>query len=186
MTILKRLFVGGDGGASPLADFGILIGRAATGLLLAFGHGLGKISNPSAMAGPLQSMGFPAPTLAAWLAAIAEFFGGLLLALGLLTRPAAFLVAATMSVAVLTAHRSDPVFMMKAETTRTQKVENGQTVVVESRGGSKEMALLYLAPALMFLLTGSGRFGVDALFRRRDDSPGFPVSGDLDEPEQRP
>jgi putative oxidoreductase len=167
--MLKRLLFGGPGGATPLADAGLLLCRGIVGLLIAFGHGLGKIQNPSGMAGHLQSMGFPAPTLASWLAAIGEFFGGLLLALGLLTRPAAFLVASTMSVAALTAHWSDPVFMMDAKTVRTQKVENGQTVIVESRGGSKEMALLYLAPALMFLLTGSGRYGVDALFRGKDD-----------------
>jgi putative oxidoreductase len=182
--MFKRLLFGGHGGGSPLADFGLLLGRASVGLLLAFGHGLGKVRNPAGMAGPLEKMGVPMPTVSSWLATIAEFGGGLLLALGLLTRPAAFLIACTMTVAVLTAHRNDPTFMMKAGTVRTQRVENGQTVVVESKGGSKEAALLYLAPALLFLFAGSGRFGLDAVLRReRRLPPGFPVE---DEPAPPP
>jgi putative oxidoreductase len=166
--MFKRLFFGGDGGASPLADIGLMICRAGVGLLLALGHGLGKIRNPGGMAGGLEKMGIPAPTLASWLAAIAEFFGGILLALGLATRPAAFLIAATMAVAVVAAHGKDPTFMSAAETRRTERVENGKTVIVESRGGTKEPALLFLLPAVMFLFTGSGRFGVDGLLRGRD------------------
>ena len=80
------------------------------------------------------------------MAAIAEFVGGLLLAAGLLTRPAATLIGVTMLVAVTTAHRSDPFF---------------------GGGKSKEMALLYLTFALIFLFTGPGRFSVDRLIARR-------------------
>lgn len=144
---MKRILFSGPGGATPLADVGLLVLRM-TGLLLAIGHGWGKIKAPGMMAGPLEQMGMPAPYLLAWLAAIGEFGGGLLLALGLFTRFGAFLVVCVMLVAVFKVHLHDPWFM------------TGQ-------GGSKEPALLYLIPALALLFTGAGRFGLDALFRRR-------------------
>jgi putative oxidoreductase len=160
MRLLKHLLVGGPGGASPLADFGLLILRLGVGLLIALGHGRFKFPPPERFVEGVGRMGFPAPTAFAWMAAFAEFGGGLLLALGLLTRPAAFLVASTMAVAALVTHGGDPLFMQSA-----------------ARGDpSKEPALLYLAPALALLFTGSGRFGVDALFWRRGErGREFPV-----------
>ena len=146
-TPLRNFFFGGPGGASPLADFGLLVLRL-TGLMLAFGHGLGKLPPNEQMVGGVSSMGFPAPALFAWLAALSEFGGGLLLALGLFTRPAALMVVLTMAVAAFRVHANDPWFM------------TGQ-------GGAKEPALLFLLPALALLFTGSGRFGLDALFRGR-------------------
>src|ERR671939_37463 len=100
---MKRLLFSGPGGASPVADFGLLVLRL-TGLLLAVGHGWGKIQNPGGMAPMLGQMGMPAPTLLSWLAAIGEFGGGVLLALGLLTRFGAFLVVCVMVVALTQAH----------------------------------------------------------------------------------
>ena len=143
---MKKILFSGPGGASPAADFGLLVLRL-TGLLLALGHGWGKIQNPGAMAGMLGQMGMPAPTLLSWLAALGEFGGGILLALGLLTRFSAFLVVAVMAVALTQVHLHDPWFMT-------------------GKGGAKEPALLYLLPALALLFTGSGRFGLDALLRR--------------------
>ena len=150
-TPLRNFFIGGPGGASLLADFGLLVLRL-TGLILAFGHGLSKIKSPGSMAPHLQQMGFPAPTASAWLAAIAEFGGGIAIALGLFTRPAAAMIAVTMAIAAFVAHANDPWFM------------TGQ-------GPAKEPALLFLLPALALLFTGSGRFGLDALFRRRAQRP---------------
>ena len=148
--MLKHVLFGGPGGGSKLADLGLLLGRAGTGLFLAFGHGIGKLppEGTQKFAGALAKMDIPAPTLAAWMALFAEFGGGILLALGLLTRPAALLIVITMAVAALTAHASDPLFL--------QNSPNGR---------AKELALLYLMPALMFLFTGAGRYGVDAVLR---------------------
>ena len=78
----------------------------------------------------------------AWAAAFGEFGGGLMLALGLLTRPGTALMGFTMMVAAFGVHAADPF-------------------------GRKEMALLYLAVAVMFLLVGSGKYGVDACIRSR-------------------
>ena len=152
---MKKVLFSGPGGASPVADFGLFVLRL-TGLMLAVGHGWGKITNPGMLAGGLEHMGMPAPHLLAWLAAFGEFGGGLMLALGLFTRFGAFLVVCVMTVALTKAHLHDPVFM------------TGQ-------GAAKEPALLYLLPALALLFTGSGRFGFDALFRRgpraKSDAP---------------
>jgi putative oxidoreductase len=48
--------------------------------------------------------GLPAPLAWAYWIALLEFFGGILLAIGLLTRPVAFLIAVEMAVAVFAVH----------------------------------------------------------------------------------
>jgi putative oxidoreductase len=123
-------------------DLGLLFLRVIGGLALALGHGLGKLPPSEGFTGRVGDMGFPAPELFAWLATTAEFGGGLLLALGLLTRPAALLVCGQMVVVALLAHAGDPF-------------------------GDREKAVLIGAIALMCLLAGSGRYSLDALFRRR-------------------
>jgi putative oxidoreductase len=87
-------------------------------------------------------MGFPAPAVMGFLAAFAESFGAILLAIGLLTRPAAFLIAATMAGAAL-------------------KVHAGQGF------SGQEMAWLYFFPALFFLLKGAGQWSVDAILSKK-------------------
>jgi putative oxidoreductase len=125
----------------PVADGALTVLRMFAGFALAFGHGLGKLPPSEKFVGVVSSIGFPAPGLFAWAAALSEFGGGLLLGLGLLTRPAATLVCFTMLVAVVGQHRSDPFKAM-------------------------EPALLYGAIALVFVLLGSSRFGLDRLARR--------------------
>jgi putative oxidoreductase len=53
-------------------------------------HGSGKIVNPLGAAEMVEGLGFYPGTLWSPLLAATEFFGGILIALGLLTRPAAF------------------------------------------------------------------------------------------------
>lgn len=90
----------------------------------------------------VASLGVPAPQVMAFLAAFAESFGALLLLVGLLARPAAFMIICTMAVAVFGAH-----------------------------GGAgfeaQEKALLYLFPALFFLFKGAGKWSLDALISRK-------------------
>ena len=142
---IQELLFGGTGGGSKLADVGLVILRVVAGVAMAVNHGAGKIQNPSQIIGGAERLGFPVPTFFGWMAAIAEFFGGILLALGLATRPAAFLLACTMATAAFIAHKDD----------------NFKT---------REPALLFLSIAVLFLLAGSGRYGVDALLRRRSKS----------------
>ena len=61
--------------------------RVICGLLLVT-HGLPKMMNPFGTIGMVESLGFYPGALWSPLLAATEFFGGLFLALGLLTRPA--------------------------------------------------------------------------------------------------
>lgn len=112
--------------------------RVAAGLMMAFGHGLGKLPPSEGLISGVTALGFPAPGLFAWLAALAEFGGGILLAIGLLTRVNAFLLAFTMLVAAFGVHLADPF-----------KV--------------KELSLLYLVIYVLFMIRGSGRLSLDHL-----------------------
>jgi putative oxidoreductase len=138
--MLKHLLFGGAGGGSRIADLGLLVLRLFAGLAMALTHGWDKFQKPSNIIGMTERLGFPAPTLFGWMAIAAELAGGVLLALGLATRPAAFLVGSTMAVAAFLRHRNDAF-------------------------GVKELALLYLAVAVCLMLTGAGRYGVDVLLR---------------------
>jgi putative oxidoreductase len=140
--MLKQILFGGPGGGSRPADLGLLILRVYVGLTFVIAHGWPKLQKPSMIIDGVEKMGLPAPTVAGWLAILAEFGGGLLLALGLATRPAAFLIACTMAVAGLVAHANDP-FQVK------------------------ELAFTYLAIAITFMFTGSGRYGIDPMLRGR-------------------
>lgn len=141
MSLRARLF-GGATIESTTANVGILILRAVTGLMLAFGHGLGKVPPSERFITGVSELGFPLPGLFAWAAGLSEFVGGLCLALGLATKPSACFVFITMLVAGLLRHADDPF-------------------------ATKEKAFLYAIIALTFMLVGSGKFGLDALLRRR-------------------
>ncbi len=138
----RELLFGGANIDSEHANVGLAILRVISGLSIAFGHGIGKIPPSAGLVAGTAKLGFPLPEFFAWAAAFGEFGGGLLLALGLLTRPGTFLMGFTMMVAAFGVHAADPF-------------------------GIKEMALLYLAIAVMFLLVGSGKYGVDACIRSR-------------------
>jgi putative oxidoreductase len=92
-------------------DVSLLLIRVMIGVVFMF-HGSQKLFGM--FEGPgmegftqgLTSMGIPMPALNAYLAAGAEFFGGLLLAVGLLTRLAAIPVVVTMMVAAFMVHGS--------------------------------------------------------------------------------
>jgi putative oxidoreductase len=107
---------------------------------MAFGHGAGKIPPSDGFAEGIADMGFPAPQLFAWAAGLSEFGGGILLALGLMTRPASFFLGITLFVAAFIRHAADP-FMRK------------------------EKALLFLALAAFFVLVGAGRYSLDRIIR---------------------
>lgn len=119
---------------------GLLVLRVLMGSAMAY-HGYGKLfgGHLEMLTGGLEKMAMPAPVLLAWLASLAEFAGGILIVLGLGTRVAAFFVFFTMGVAFFVAHAKDP-FQMK------------------------ELAYLHGAVALSLILTGAGRYALDALF----------------------
>lgn len=123
-------------------DRALLILRVFAGLSMAFAHGLGKLPPPDMLVQGVAGIGFPMPEFFAWNAALAEFLGGLLLVLGLLTRPAAAAIAFTMLIAAFVVHAADPYQV-------------------------KEMAFLYLFIALFFMIMGPGRYSVDRLLNKR-------------------
>lgn len=118
-------------------DLAVALLRVGFGLSMAFAHGLAKVGNLSGFTQNVAKMGIPLPALFGPAAALSEFVGGLLLAIGLFTRPAALCLLITMLVAALWVHADDPF----------QK---------------KELALAFALVALFFLLYGPGRKSVDA------------------------
>lgn len=132
----------GAGSHSRTTDLGLVILRVFAGLALALAHGLGKVPPSEGFIGMIGGMGFPAPTVFAWLAALAEFGGGLLIALGLLTRPAAVFVAAHFVIVSFVVHAGDSF-------------------------GDRELPLFFLVIAIFFALAGAGRYSADAALRRR-------------------
>lgn len=135
------VLIGGNVNART-TDLGLLIVRVFAGLALAVQHGWRKVPPQPGFVTRVGEMGFPAPELFAWLAGFAEFGGGLLLALGLLTRPTAFLLVGHFLIVVFLAHAGDPF-------------------------GRRELPLFFLASALLFLLAGAGRYAIDAVLRNR-------------------
>jgi putative oxidoreductase len=133
---------------SVLTDLGKLILRVIIGFGIAT-HGWSKLFTFGddgarrivGFTGGVAKLGFPYPEFFAWAAAISEFGGGICLGLGFLTRFWAAMIAITMMVA-LYRHRPDPF-------------------------ARKELALAYLAPALFTLLSGPGRFSIDAIVFKR-------------------
>ncbi|MCC7342464.1 MAG: DoxX family protein [Bryobacterales bacterium] len=134
----KHLF-GGAGGASAGADLGFLAMRLVAGLGIAFGHGILKLPPSEGFVKGVVGMGMPA--FMAWGATFAELGGGILLVLGLFTRPAAALILFTMCVALFGVHAAQPF-------------------------ARQELALLYGVIALFFVLSGAGRFSIDSMIRK--------------------
>ncbi|MGJ7039896.1 putative oxidoreductase [Shinella sp. BE166] len=84
---------------SALGESAETILRVAAGLLLVT-HGYGKILNPFGASGMVESLGFYPGAFWSPLLAATEFFGGVLIAIGLFTRPAAFAAMIVLAVTV--------------------------------------------------------------------------------------
>lgn len=99
-TSRPRLFIPALGGLyAALHESAETILRVAAGALLVT-HGYGKILNPLGASGMVESLGFYPGALWSPLLAATEFFGGILIAIGLLTRPAAFAAMIVLAVTV--------------------------------------------------------------------------------------
>lgn len=112
--------------------------RFIAGALLV-GHGFGKIIDPFSTADLVESLGFYPGFFWSPLLAATEFFGGILIAIGLLTRPASF---AAMIVLLVTVYFH-------------------WVVMAEGLAGS-EKSLLWAAIFLFFSVRGGNRHSVDA------------------------
>lgn len=141
MARSSREILFGSSTAGPVGDAGLLLLRVFAGLALALAHGINKIPPSQGFVRRIAGFGFPVPEVFGWLSAAAELGGGILLALGLLTRPAATVIVVNLTVAVIWGHAGDPF-------------------------GRRELPLLFGFVALMFLLVGAGRYSLDRLLGR--------------------
>jgi len=124
------------------AALGWTLVRVTFGLMLSLAHGLPKArGDMSRFAEGVANLGFPFPTFFAWCATLTELVGGLLIAVGLFSRPAAAFAAFTMLVACFR-HRTDPFSAM-------------------------EKPLLFLAVFVAVILVGAGPWSLDAKLRRK-------------------
>jgi putative oxidoreductase len=135
----------------PDAGLAALVLRVPVGIILA-AHGAQKLFawfGGYGLEGTGQwmaSIGLEPGFLMALLAGSAEFFGGLALVLGLLTRPAAVVAAFTMLVAIFSVHFSHGLFLSN----------NGY-----------EYALSLFAITAALAIQGGGRLALDNLLAQR-------------------
>lgn len=121
-----------------------LVLRAVLGAIF-IAHGYQKVGG--GLGGFSQSvarLGFPAPHVFAWAAALAEFLGGICVLVGLFTRYAALSIAIVMTVAVTRVHLHQGLI------------------------GGYEYPLALLAVAVAVMLTGAGPLSFDRSILHRD------------------
>jgi putative oxidoreductase len=127
---------------APWTGVGELVLRLALGVTF-FAHGREKIENPAGFAGFLRQIHVPAPLLNAWLVALLETLGAVLLIVGLGTRVVALGLAFDMLVAVATVRIGKAPFTSGAQ------------------GSGWDFEFVLLAGSLALVFEGAGRFGID-------------------------
>lgn len=121
-------------------DTGKLVLRVALGVLILL-HGIAKISSGvGGIGGMLSSQGLPG--FLAYFVYVGEILAPVLLIAGIYTRPAAWIVAINMLVAIWLVHAKDLVALTK----------NG--------GWALELQGMFLFAAVAVALMGAGRFSV--------------------------
>lgn len=121
--------------------------RIMAGLMFMVGHGYGKMfgENPQPFLGGLDFFGINLGINMLWIAGVIEFFGGILLVLGLFTRWIALLAAILMVMAYLSSHLA--------------------WFPTLNRG---ELATLYFVVYFAIFAYGPGRYSLDAvLFKNK-------------------
>jgi putative oxidoreductase len=128
-------------------SLGLLILRLVIGITF-MAHGSQKLfglfggGGLSGTAAMFEGLGIHPPLFMALLSGCAEFFGGLFLFLGLLTRPVGLVLMINMAVAILTVHLPRGFF---------------------GSNGGFEYPLALFTIGLMYLITGPGCYAIDTL-----------------------
>jgi putative oxidoreductase len=110
--------------------------------------------------GAVAAMGLPNPVLFAWLAALAEFLGGLLVFVGLLTRVAAAFAAINLGVAAIGAHHAH------LQALNAVGLSSAPPETLKA-WGNPELAIVYGLAMLCLVFCGPGRISLDGMIRRR-------------------
>lgn len=141
---LKNIFTTNDSIANIMlrVPVGIILSAHGAQKLFAWFGGYGLEGTGQWM----ESIGLAPGFLMALLAGSAEFFGGIALLLGLLTRPAAIVSAFTMVIAIFSVHFSNGLFMSN----------NGY-----------EFALSLLAVNVALAIQGGGKYSVDNVIAKK-------------------
>ena len=132
----------------PLESISYAALRIVSGLAFAF-HGIQKVFDVMLP----EKRSPPDVGSQLWIGGVIELVAGLLVAFGLLTRPAAFVASGTMAVAYIQFHwkfQLDEKFFPVSET-----------------GNGGELALLYCFLFLFVTFHGPGRAAIDNLITRR-------------------
>jgi putative oxidoreductase len=136
-------------GTNPLlVDVALLLGRVSIGICFMI-HAFGKLGwvgsgTMDGFASWLADLGVPMPAVQARMAMLSELGGGALLALGLATRPAAFVLIITMLVAGIVGHR-------------------GAGYLITNDPPGAEYTVNLAIVCAMFLLIGPGAISLDAI-----------------------
>lgn len=120
---------------SKQQDLAIMLLRVGVGVIFIYA-GWGKLTGIEGTQGFFGNIGIPLPGIMAWVVAIVEFVGGLLILLGAYTKIPHLLLAFIMLVAIIT------------------------TKLGDGFGAARLDFMLLLANLALFLL-GSGRYSID-------------------------
>mgnify|MGYP001607511617 CR=1 FL=1 len=133
---------------NKLNGWGLAVLRIALGIILVY-HGYLKLFASGGFPATVQffaSIDIPYPEIGALLSGVAEFFGGLFLILGVVTKLSCIALIINFLVAFLVVH-----------------LKNGLDV---SKGGY-EFVLLILASLLVVYTSGAGNFALGKLFKNK-------------------
>ena len=123
-------------------SIGLLVLRLGAGALLLCGHGWGKLVNAGAKASEFANPIGLGPVPSFWLVVFAEVFCATLVMVGLVTRLSTLPILGFLAVAGFIQHAHDP-------------------------WPRRELAFVFAVPFLALLVTGAGRFSLDALGKPR-------------------
>ena len=145
---MKKFFFS-NGTTDNLGSFGVLILRLSIGLMMMIGHGWEKFKAYDDLKDKftppdIWMLGWMNNTTCLMSTIFAEVICCALIVIGLATRPAAAVLAFTMSIAAFVSCAKLPLF------------------ISQTSPHAKESAILYLIPALVILIMGAGKFSFDA------------------------
>jgi len=123
-------------------SIGLLVLRLGAGSLLLCGHGWGKLISADAKASAFANPIGLGPVPSFWLVVFAEVVCTSLVMVGFLTRLSTLPILGFLTVAGFIQHAHDP-------------------------WPRRELAFLYAVPFLALLMTGAGRFSLDAMGKPR-------------------